>query len=190
MTRVSARPELVFALVGAVLIAGVIVSLVVGGGSAHGGGGSGSAPASAATPVATDAAPSVTETPAATQAPAVDSADVTAALSAYATAFDDEDTSELGLLLADTITRTSNGVERDGIGDVLAEYQSQFDVLADPAYTLSSVDITPEDGGATVAAYYSITSSNAPEATGTIAFHLSETDSGLLIDSISAESDG
>jgi hypothetical protein len=187
MTRTSSRPEIVFAVVGVLLIAGVIVSVVIGV-SGHRGSGApvvtGSIPA--ATAVATESAPAAEDTPAPT---APSTADVSAVLDQYQTAYDDEDTSALGLLLADTITRTSDGDETDGIDAVLAVYQQQFDSLDYPTYTLSSVDISPEDGGATVSASYSITSDSADEATGTIGFHLVETDSGLLIDAIAAQSD-
>jgi hypothetical protein len=192
MTRTSSRPEIVFAIVGAVLIAGVIVSVVVGLSGRHGAGVStvaDSIPAATALPTESEPPAEDTPAPTATATSAVDPADVSAVLDQYRTAYDDEDTSELGLVLADTITRSSDGDETDGIDDVLAAYQRQFDMLDTPTYTLSAVDISPEDGGATVSASYSITSSNADEATGTIGFHLVETDSGPLIDAIAAQPD-
>jgi hypothetical protein len=116
-------------------------------------------------------------------APSITSEDVQPLLKRYEAAYSVENITQLEALFAPSLTRHNGTHAAEDREEALASYRTQFGQLHHPAYSLSSVQITPGTGEATANASYSITSQNGTVG-GTIAFHVVPNGSGLAIDQI------
>ncbi len=159
---------------------GVVVLLVVlvsGGSGSHG-------PATLPQPVAPATSEPSTPTTSSTpeQAP-VSSSSVEQVLSEYQADYSGENAEALRGLFSEQLTRQDGSKPTEDLAEAMKTYEKQFSELTEPRYTLSNIKVEPGTGEATAGANYSISSQNGT-VTGSIGFHLVESEGRLQIDSI------
>ncbi len=123
-------------------------------------------------------------TTASTPEPApVSSSTVEQVLSEYQSDFSSENAEALRGLFSEQLTRQDGTKASEDLTEAMHTYEKQFSELTEPRYTLSNIKVEPGTGEASAGADYSISSQNGT-VTGSIGFHLVESEGRLLIDSI------
>ena len=110
-------------------------------------------------------------------------------LSAYATAYTDEDLAAMSSLLTPDFTRSSTDGPTQDKGDALAEYAKQFAQLDDPEYVLTGIRATGGDTEGFANARYLITDKGEDAGAGEITFHVERGGKLLQIDKIEVRPD-
>lgn len=102
----------------------------------------------------------------------------------YVTAFDNEDVYALEDLFATDLTRTNGTEPSQTLGEALDTYSEQFSNLSNPEYVLNELQYTEGVYAGSATGVYTISTSNAPDSSGSINFSFVSVDGRLLIDGI------
>jgi hypothetical protein len=116
--------------------------------------------------------------------PQVTSENMREVLVDYATAYDDEDVYALEGLFATDLTRTNGTEPSQTLDEALDTYREQFSNLSNPEYVLNELQYTEGVYAGSATGVYTISSSNAPDASGSITFSFHSVNGRLLIDDI------
>ena len=110
-------------------------------------------------------------------------------LSAYATAYTNEDLTALSSLFTSDFTRSSTGEPTKDKAGALDIYEEQFAGLTAPQYVLTEISATGGDSEVTANAHYEITEEGEGAGSGEIAFGLKRAGEQVKINKIEVQPD-
>jgi hypothetical protein len=180
--RVAHRRQLLASAVAVLLLGAVALLLTVGKSGSH----RPAATATSSTSTTTTASATATTSGQPSKSPQSAPLGIQAAdhvLAEYSSAYSAKNDRQLAALLAPNLVRRNGTNPAEDKAQAIATYRGQFSQLRGPRYMFSNVRVTPEPGGATVTATYTITSQNGT-LKSPITLHLVAAPAGAQVDEI------